>query len=115
MLTPMSRRWLSRPRTLLLFAVSVATLYLLLIHGTGSRYPAAWSGGHSGQHAVPPSSGGAAGSADDLQDGSEEAWDAEEGEPEGADEGLSEDELSVKNKEDQIKAQFEAEYEELGT
>ncbi|KAJ2996150.1 hypothetical protein NUW58_g1062 [Xylaria curta] len=36
MLAVQPRRWLSRPRGLLVFAVTVATLYWLILHGSGS-------------------------------------------------------------------------------
>ena len=112
MLAPMSRRWLSRPKTLLVFTASVIALYLIFIHGPSSRYPAPWTNGagHSNEHVVAPQAG-----VDDPQrnpDGSpDEDWEASEGEP---GDYASEDGVSIKNKEDIAREQFQREYEELG-
>ena len=112
MLAPMSRRWLSRPKTLLVFTASVIALYLIFIHGPSSRYPAPWSNspGHPDKHVTTPQT-----DVDDTQrkpDGSSnEDWEASEGEP---GDYSSEDGGSVKNKEDLVREQFEREYEELG-
>ena len=119
MLAPISRRWLLRPKTLLLFALSVASLYFLLIHGSVSRFPAAWTG-DSGGKGRPETSSSTSQSTDDVGgvttdnsgDLATENFDGVVTDDVGDE--VVDNSPSVKNKEDQIKEQFEKEYEELG-
>jgi hypothetical protein len=95
MLAPLTRRWLSRPKPLLLCGLVVALFYFFLSHRSPEGY-SSWDLGS----AAPLSA--ALGSNEESHSG-----DSEEVVP-------TDDSPSVKNKDDEIKAEFEAEYEEAG-
>ncbi|RYP83005.1 hypothetical protein DL769_001474 [Monosporascus sp. CRB-8-3] len=119
MLAPMSRRWLLRPKILLLFALSAASLYFFLVHGSVSRYPATWTG-DGGGNGRPGTSSGTSQSTDGTGGvATDNSGDLATGNSVGvviddAEDDVVDNSPSVKNKEDEIKEQFEKEYEELG-
>lgn len=118
MLAP-SRRWLSRPKTLLLFALCAAGLYFFLVNGSNGRYPGAWTAGSGGKNhpesspskPEPPTGVVEGPKTDDAPEISTENPPAD-----GPEEPVSEEDNSpsIKNKEDEIKEEYEKEYEELG-
>ncbi len=125
MLAP-SRRWLSRPRTLLFFSLCVAGLYFFLVNGSSSQYSGAWTADNEGKE-QPASSNLSPQPNDDgevvkpdspeiatqtpPQIATDESPDVATNDPEEAHVDKS---PSVKNKEDQIKEEYEREYEKLG-
>ncbi|KAI0012652.1 hypothetical protein F4779DRAFT_17036 [Xylariaceae sp. FL0662B] len=110
MLTVQPRRWLSRPRGLLVFAILVASLYWLLLHGSATPRVTGWVDGHAG----PVQAQGDSSPVDNPnQDAAPNDQSAEvQAQPDGkTDEERQREEND--RREDNLRAQFSQEYDAL--
>lgn len=122
MLAP-SRRWLSRPKTLLFFALCAAALYFFLINGSNGRYPGAWSAGSGGKNhpeSSPPTHEQPVEQpvdvVEDAKTDDSPEISTENPSADGSQETVSEEDNSpsLKNKDDELREEYEKEFAELG-
>ncbi|KAK7755764.1 hypothetical protein SLS62_002377 [Diatrype stigma] len=107
------------PKTLLLFALCAAGLYFFLVNGSNGRYPGAWTAGSGGKNrpeSPPPTHEQPADVVEDTTTDETPEIPTDDPPAGGSEETVSEEDNSpsVKNKDDEIKEEYEKEYEELG-
>lgn len=113
MLAVQPRRLLSRPKNLLLLGVFAATLYWLLLHGSGAPQTTRWFDGSSGPVQSPPKSDtdGNGPPLPPTEHGSNEQNQHPQAEAKTEEEKEKEEE---EQREEDLRAQFDREYEALG-
>ncbi|KAI1639034.1 hypothetical protein F4809DRAFT_186378 [Biscogniauxia mediterranea] len=103
MLAVQPRRWLSRPKGLLIFAITAATLYWFLLHGAVGTRVGTWTGESDVSQDIP---------VDASKDGPGESEDGQAVEVEkSAEEKMQEQEAQ---RQESLRQQFKMEHEELG-